>query len=331
MQYKQLTIEERERIQELRWERKSIRFIAQDLHRSPASISRELRRNYPLSCNRYTPRLAHERALSSDLRRGRTDLLKNERVRAYVTTHLKRRWSPEQIAGTIQEAIGETISHEAVYQYIYAQCNQGGYGQLKPGKEDLRSYLRRRKKRRTPQGTRTCQKITKTEGMSIDLRPPLVDDRSRYGDWEGDSVESVAHKPGINTLLERKSRCVCITKLYAKTARETTHAVTQRMQAFPASLRRTLTLDQGSENTGWKAIEEQTGIACFFAHAYHAYERGANENVNGLIRDYFPKKTDFTQVSEAELAYVEHELNTSPRKRLGYKTPLQMLGVALQG
>ncbi len=331
MKYRHFTIEERERIQELWWERRSVRVIACILGRSPSSVSRELRRNFPLQHQVYTPRLAHERALSHRHFRGRTDRLKNIQIREYVISHLVRRWSPEQIAGCIFEETGECISHEAIYQFIYAQIQgQEGKGSPYSGKQDWRYCLRRRKNRRTHKGMRRCQKVTYTEGNSIDLRPVIVETKQRYGDWEGDSVESIAHKPGINTILERKSGYVCIAKLNAKTAEATANTVIQRMIIFPPYLRRTLTLDHGPENTDWKMIEKQVGIDCFFAHPYHSWERGSNENINGLIRDYFPKGTDFTKIPEAELAFVESELNIRPRKRLGYRTPLQVMSVALQ-
>lgn len=327
MNYKHFSIVEREKIQLLLLEKRSIRDIGIELGRSPSSVSRELRRNYPPQVYRYTPRVAHERALVYRKRRGREERLKNNIVRNYVISQLGHRWSPEQIAETSKQATGETISHEAIYQFIYAHVKEG---KMKPGYEDLRPYLRQKKRRRTHHGMRTCQKITKTEGISIDQRPAIVDLRLRYGDWEGDTVESCGHKPGINTLLERKSGYVMITKLNAKSAMSTNEAAASRFLLLPKRLRRTLTLDNGAENTGWKYLEFLIGIKCFFAHAYHSWERGSNENVNGLIRDYFPKGTDFTIISQEALAYVEHELNSRPRKRLGWKSPLEVLSVALQ-
>jgi len=331
MQYRHFSIEEREQVQLGLWEKKSIRSIARGLGRDPGSVSREIRRNLPPELYRYTPRLAHERALEHRHSRGRTERLKNNDIRAYVISHLKRRWSPEQIAGSIHDSIGEHISPEAIYQFIYAQIRGHGHSEVRSNCEDLRPFLRRKKKRRTPKGMRRCQKITMSTGVSIDARPSIVAERSRFGDWEGDTVESCDHKPGVNTLLERRSGYVCVTKLPAKTAAATTHAVTQRLSAFPEELRQTMTTDHGSENSDWKTIEAATNLSCFFAHPYSAWERGSNENVNGLIRDYFPKGTDFTTIPEEELAYVERELNTRPRKRLGYRTPLEVLGVALQG
>ena len=208
MKYKHLTVEEREKIQELLWQKASIRNIAIAIGRSPSSIARELKRNYPPEQKRYAPRLANERALAKRKSRGRTERLKNDQIRNYVIFHLKKRWSPEQISNTIKETINEDVSHEAVYQYVYAQIHRNGYGELKPGKEDLRPYLRRRRKRRMKKGTRRCQRIFKPRGISIELRPSVVEKRFRLGDWESDTVESISHKPGINTLVERKSGLV---------------------------------------------------------------------------------------------------------------------------
>lgn len=327
MSYKHINIEEREKIQEMLWREVSIREIAAELGRSPSSVSRELWRNYPPEQKRYTPRLANERALLKRKCRGRTERLKSDRIRSYVVRQLKERWSPEQIAGRLRLDLHEQISHEAIYQFIYAPIH---YGKPRPGYEDLRPYLRRRRKRRVPKGARRCQKIFKPQGVSIDRRPKIVNERRRIGDWEGDSVESVEHRPGINTALERKSGLVLISKLRDKSGLATAEALAQRFQNIPRKLRRTLTLDNGPENRDWELIETKTGFKCFYAHPYHSWERGANENVNGLIRDYFPKKTDFTTISEAEIARVELALNSRPRKRLGWRTPLEVWSVALQ-
>lgn len=331
MIYQHLTIEERELIQLRLWEKKSIRAIAKELGRPPSAVSREINRNLPAIKHRYTPRLAHERALASRKSRGRQDRLKNERVRDYVIAHLKQRWSPEQIANTIEVAINETISHEAIYQYIYAQIHRHGYGWVKPNCQDLRPYLRRRKKRRTPKGARRCQRCFKAKGTLINERPREVEQRVRIGDWESDTVESINHKPGINTLVERKSGLVLITKLAGKTGEATASAITNRLKKLSPTARQTITSDNGPENSNWQEIEKQLSVKTFFANPYHFWERGTNENANGLIRDYFPKKTDFTVVSEEEIRYVEKELNTRPRKRLNWKTPIEVFSVALAG
>jgi len=329
MKYKHFTIEEREKIQEMLWQKSSIRSIAAAIGRNPSSISREIGRNLSFMRHRYAPRLAQERSLIKRKSRGRKDRLKNQAVRDYVISHLKKRWSPEQIAGTMQSDIGEAISYEAIYQFIYAQIHRNGWGLLKPGCEDLRPYLRRKRKRRIKKGARRCQRIL-MPGLSIDLRPKIVDNRKRIGDWESDTVESSEYKAGINTLVERKTGLVFITKLKDKTSNATASAIVNRIKELPKQLKQTITFDNGPENQKWNEIERKTGIKCFFAHAYHSWERGTNENTNGLIRDYFPKKTDFTKISNEEIQKVEDFLNNRPRKRLGWKTPLEAFSVALQ-
>ncbi len=328
MKYKHLSIEERETLQTMWWERKSVRGMARAIGRSPSSISRELRKNFPPEHKVYSPRLAHERALKSRKSRGRKERLRNEVVRAYVKEKLKLRWSPEQISGRIRIDLRETISHEAIYQFIYSQYRNGS-PDLRSGKEDLRVYLRRRRKRRQPKGSRKGQRIFRPLGISIDLRPQIANLRQRVGDWEGDTVESKNHRPGINTLVERKLGLTLITKLKTKTSLSTVSGVKERMETLSPDLKHTLTLDNGPENSDWQTLEELTGLSVFYAHPYHSWERGTNENTNGLIRDYYPKGTDFVIISDEEIETVEYLLNTRPRKRLGWLTPLEALSVAL--
>ena len=327
MAHTQLTVEEREEIQLGLWAKESVRSIAKRLERSHSSIAREINKNIPWNQRRYTPRLAQERALESRKRRGREDRLKNERVRSYVVEHLKLGWSPEQIAGTINTT-GETISHEAIYQYVYAQVHRGGNGWVRPGKEDLRPYLARRHKKRAKKGMRKGQRIFKPDGTSIDDRPEIVSSRSRIGDWEGDSIESIDHQPGLNSLVDRKSGLLLLSKLPAKTALATRLVAAERLKDKPAH---TLTVDNGPENRMWTETEATTGAQVYFAHPYRSWERGTNENTNGLVRRYFPKGTDFREVSDERIAEVEYALNTRPRKRLGYRTPLEVWSGAIDG
>lgn len=335
MQYQHFTVGEREKIQEMLWQKQSLRAIAKEINRSPSSISREIRRNKPPERNWYTPRLAHERALEHRKHRGREERLKNDVVRRYVVKHLKLGWSPEQVAGTIKESTGETISHEAIYQYVYAQVHRDGYGYLKKGNEDLRPYLPLRRKRRMPKGMRKVRRIIKGSLPSIEDRPEEVSLRTRIGDWEDDLVVSHVTTDALKTLNERMSGIVFITRVLDHTMAETNRVIQERMRVLPRSLRKTLTRDRGSENLGYRALEEKLGLRCYFANAHHPWERGSNENTNGLIRRYFPKKTDFRTVTDAEIQQVEYLLNSRPRKRLGFKTPYevfyQLTGVALQG
>lgn len=323
MQYKQLSIEEREFIQLAIWEKKSVRQIAKQLKRNPGTISREINKNVS-GRNIYAPRAAHNRALAKRKSRGRKDRLKSAEIRRYVVVRLTERWSPEQIAGRIKiDLPGLSISHEAIYQYIYHQISRSGYGLLKPCCQDLRPYLRHRRKRRVPKGARRCQRVLRPKGTSINERPIIINERKRIGDWEGDTVESKDHKPGINTLVERSIGMVFITKLRGKDSKATVDAIENRMSELPEATKQSLTMDNGPENSDWPELEKRTKMKCYYANAYHSWERGSNENTNGLIRDYYPKKTDFTQVSGEELRQVEYSLNTRPRKRLGWLTPLE--------
>jgi IS30 family transposase len=331
MKYQHFTIQEREKIQEFIWEKKSAREMARILDRSPSSVSREIKRHLPKERRQYTPRVAHEQALQSRHSRGRTYRLKNDTVREYVTRHLKMHWSPEQISGRMKLEINEKISHEAIYQYIYAQIYRDGYGFLRPGSEDLRIYLRWKRKRRQRKGMRGVQRLMSKNGTSIDERPKIIEKRKRIGDWEGDSVVSKDNKVGVNTLVDRKTGFVFITKLKTKSGSATVKAVASRVSELPKHLKRTLTLDNGPENRDWQSMQQATGMDVYFAHPYHSWERGTNENTNGLIREYFPKKTDFSMITEEEISKVEYDLNTRPRKRLNWKTPLELMSVALQG
>lgn len=331
MRYTHFSIEEREKLQYLWWERKSIRTIAKELGRSPSSVCRELKRNFPQQHRVYTSRIAHQRALQKRKSRGRKNRLKNDVIRTYVIGELKKRTSPEQIAGRLSiDHPGQKISHEAIYQFIYHQIHRNGWGLPKPGCQDLRVCLRRHKKRRTRKGMRRCQRVLRIPGLSIDIRPRIVAEKRRIGDWESDTVASKDNLAGINTILERKTGIVYINRLKDKTAEATVSVIESRIKHLPKALRQTMTFDNGSENQKWDEFQARTGMTPYFAHAYRFWERGSNENVNGLIRDFFPKKTDFKQISDQELQAVEDNLNNRPRKRLGWLTPLEVLAKELE-
>lgn len=334
-QYKQLSIEEREKLQLMLWQKQSVRSIAKELDRSPSSISREINKNRRSDGKRlYIPRAAHERAISKRSSRGERILVKNSRLRDYLIKHLKLGWSPEQIAAKAEENTGTKISHEAIYQYIYAQIHRNGYGLLRPGCEDLRHYLPRRKKRRVRKGLRASYRIEKGPLPSIDNRPQEVERREKIGHWEDDLIVSKASKQALKTVNERVSGLVFIEKVNNKTISESNRSVTKRLEIIPPKYRKTLTRDRGSENLGHIELEQKLGITIYFAHAYHSWERGSNENLNGLIRRYLPKGTDFRDVSNRQIKHIEYLINSRPRKRLGWKTPYEvfyeMTGVALR-
>lgn len=326
MAYNHLSIEEREKIQELLWQKHSVRHIAKVLGRSPSSISREIKKNNPKQKKRYTPRLAHSRALTNRSSRGTPKLAKDTELYQYVVRHLKLGWSPEQIA-----LVRGDISHEAIYQHVYRQIYRAGHGSLKPGSEDLRPYLPRHRKRRMAKGHRVPRRVLKGELPSIDDRPALAG----VGHWEDDSIVYTPTSPvRLRTTNELRSGIVFINKVRRRTMAAANEATIERLAPLPKRYRQTLTRDRGSENLGYQELEAKLGIKCYFAHPYHSWERGANENLNGLIRRYLPKGTDFSTIPDKQIKHIEYLLNSRPRKRLGGKTPYQVFyeltGVALQ-
>lgn len=322
--YRQLNIEEREIIQTGLWEGKTLRKIASELGRSPGTISRELKRNCPPQRRLYLPRVADKKARDRIRKRGQRPRLKNSFIRTYVEKGLRRGCSPEQVSGRLSlEFPIYRVSHEAIYQYIYVQYHRSGYGECRG--VDLRPFLRRRHRVRHPKKIPyVVEKGALRERISIDLRPIEVEDRRVPGHWEGDSVVSRQSSTRLNTLVERTSGLVCISKVQDGTSRATTQAVIRRLCRIPKRLRKTLTVDNGFENAGHKDIQESLQTQVYFAHPYHSWERGVNENTNGLIRWYLPKKTDFATIPETVIAEIEYRLNTRPRKRLGWQTPLEV-------
>jgi IS30 family transposase len=316
--YKQLTQSEREYIASLLSEGCSLGNIAKAIGRNKSTISRELARNSPPERRRYTPCRAHARACERKTEANTHERLKNDFIRQYVKDGLEKGWSPEQISGRIQiDHPGTFINHEAIYQYIYHPRN--------PNRLEMINLLRRAHKKRKNKGIGRKERKTKIPNrIPIDARPKSVENRRRYGHWEGDSLISRKSKAALNTLTERKSRLVLISKLPRKGAAETNTAIIKRLKTLPAHGRQTLTLDNGTENAKHEQLSATLGIKCYFAHPYASWERGTNENINGLIRWYLPKGTNFSKITPEHIALIEYLLNSRPRKCLGYKTPLEV-------
>jgi IS30 family transposase len=316
--YKHLSQEEREIIANLLSGGSSLGDIAKAVGRDKSTISRELNRNSPPERRRYVPCRAHARACERKTEANKHERLKNDLIRQYVKAGLAKGWSPEQISGRIRlDHPGESINHEAIYQYIYHPQN--------PDRLEVIQLLRRaHKKRKNKSIGRKVRKTTIPNRIPIDDRPKSVESRRQYGHWEGDSLISRKSKAALNTLVERKSRLVLITKLSRKSADETNQAVIDRLKKLPAKGRQTLTLDNGTENAKHEALSARLGIKCYFARPYASWERGTNENANGLIRWYLPKGTDFRKITSEQIARIEYLLNSRPRKCLGYRTPTEV-------
>ena len=316
--YKHLSQEERELIAAQLSEGSSVGDIAKAVGRNKSTISRELKRNSPPERRRYVPCRAHARACERKTNANKHERLKNEFVRHYVKDGLAQGWSPEQISGRIRiDHPGQTINHEAIYQYIYHPQN--------PDRVEMIKLLRRAHRKRRDKGIgRKVRKTKIPNRIPIDARPKSVESRRYYGHWEGDSLVSRKSKAALNSLVERKSRLVLITKLQRKSAAETNKAVMGRLKKFPAKGRQTLTLDNGTENAKHETLSSKLGIKCYFARPYASWQRGTNENINGLIRWYLPKGTDFRTITSEQIARIEYLLNSRPRKCLGYRTPMEV-------
>ena len=336
---KPLTLSERITI-ELRYRNgQSITNISKELGRNKSTISREIDGKPRTGIGKYNADRAHAKALERIGNRGNVSIISiNEKLKKYIIRKLKIGWSPEQISIRlpIDYADDKTmrISHEAIYQYVYAQVRRGGNGAVKEGCEDLRSCLTRRHKRRAKKGMRAAQKAERNASLpSIDDRPRVVEERSRVGDWEDDFLVSRASKVCIKSVNERKSGIVLFGKTKDGTAKWGDMVLFEKLKGIPSKYLKTLTRDNGSENKDWETVEKTLGLLVFFAHPYHSWERGSNENCNGLLRRYFPKGTDWSNVTEAQIARAEYLINNRPRKRFGGFTPVEMFyqetGVAL--
>ena len=321
--YRQLGLEERDRIAEMMALGHTRGEIAEVLGRSKATIGRELKRNATAAYRIYLPHRAHERAVKRKREAGERPRLKNDEVVSYVRAKLAEDWSPELIAGRIgQDHPFESISHEAIYQYVYHPKTEG--------REELIDCLARTHRKRRLKGIGRKESRTKIPNrVPIEERPISADNRSRYGHWEGDSLVSRKSAAALNSLVERKSRYTMLSRLNQKTAEQTRNAVVGRLAPLPPKARRTLTLDNGTENARHEEITKTIGAKCFFARPYASWQRGTIESVNGLVRRYFPKGTDFGKITDGQVAWVESRINNRPRKCLGYKTPAEVAAVAL--
>jgi len=310
MNYTQLTQDERYQIAILNQAGHDRSDIARVMNRHKSTIGREMRRNR--GERGYRPKQAQ--AFSQ----GRLRACENgPRIAAetWAIVEVKRAqtWSPEQIAGHLKVEGQPTVSHEAIDQRIYVNKRAGG---------TLHRALRCRKTRRKRYGGRE-RRGTIPNQVSIDRRPAIVAERGRFGDWEGDLVIGAGQKHALVTLNERTSRYALIAPVPFKTAQAVSDAMISLLTPFAACVH-TLTTDNGKEFAQHECIAEKLDADFFFAHPYASWERGANENMNGLIRQFFPKKMSFQNITQKDIEFAMHRLNHRPRKCLGFKTPHQI-------
>lgn len=310
MTYSQITLEERYHLYALRGAGVSRTGIARALGRHRSTIYRELRRNR-CSDGPYRPYQAHTRT-----RARRSQSRRNRRLTTATWRHvlrlLRQEWSPDQIAGWGRRTGQLRISYETIYRYLWDDRRQGGqlYRLLRGG--------RRQRRRRVGRARRSGARL----GRPIAQRPASVARRQRVGHWEIDTVAGATSRDCILTVVERKTGYVLIGKLAVHTAAAFTHRSIQLLRRQRRRVR-TITADNGSEISGYRAVERATGAQFFFATPYHAWERGTNENTNGLIRQYLPKGQSMAGLTQRDCARIARRLNHRPRKRLGYQTPAE--------
>lgn len=290
----------------------SLRAVARKLNRSVSSIWLEVRRNK--IDQEYKPIAANKLSLERNTRSRSKNALKNYKIWDYVIEKLRCGWSPEQIAGRLRKHnYGQTvICHETIYKYIYSPQGR---------KENLREYLVRAHKKRYPKHYRKSYRRGITNRINISLRPEEINQKKTFGHWEADVVEGRGHSGGIQTLLERKTRYYQA-KLMSKIDSEYgIRAQKKMLSKLPPKARLTVTFDNGRENYNHEQLKRDLDINTYFCDPYSAWQKGSNENHNGILRRYIPKKTDITNLPQWELDFIVEEINNTPRKCLKYQTP----------
>ena len=310
-----LILQERQTIARLWKERRSKREIAFILGRSRSTITREVKRN--MGRNGYCPREAQQMAQQRRQRCRRPAKMSAPVLEDYVKEKLELRWSPDQIAGRSKMKFRRKAAYQVSRQTIYTWIGQQGE------KADYWRLLLRR-------GGPRSQKGGHLKGcVSIQGRPDIVDCRQRYGDWEGDTVVGTMRRNGLLTAVERKSGYLRMARLANLKSETVVRGAKRTLGDLPPSLRRTMTLDNGTEFAQHAKLSRQLEMAVYFAKPYCSWQRGTNENTNGLLRQFFPKGTDFQQISHHEVARVETLINERPRRRHGYRTPAEILAKRL--
>ncbi|MEV0699575.1 IS30 family transposase [Saccharopolyspora sp. NPDC050389] len=326
-QYSRLSFAEREEISCRRAAGAGIRAIARALGRSPSTVSRELARGTVRRKTGYRASVAQARADVRSRRPKVSRLAQNDRLREHVQQQLRDKLSPEQVSQRLivdyPDEPEMRVSHETIYRALYVP----GRGALQRG---LVRCMRTGRTLRKPR-----RKVAERRGRIADMvniseRPAEVEDRKVAGHWEGDLIAGPQHHSAIGTLVERATGYVILLHLPdGHGAVEVQQAIIAAMNSLPRSLRRSLTWDQGREMTNHVQIAAATGMDIFFCDAHSPWQRGTNENTNGLLRQYFPKGTDLSGYHRDYLEFVAAQLNRRPRKRLGWKTPTEALDALL--
>lgn len=322
--YTRLSLSDRIGIEKLLSQKFSDARIALSLFRSRSTIKREID---PWRKNGYSAQKAQLYAdKGARLRRSRkTKLGSNPALLQYVSSKLKADWSPQEISNRLKmdypQDLSMRASHESIYEYVYVHAK----GELK---KELISHLRQSKAKR---GRKRSQGEGRSDGrgkiphaVSIEGRPTEIESRELPGHWEGDLIKGKENRTAIGTLTERKTRATILVRLSAFDAQSVRLAFEKEFRTLPQQMRKTLTYDNGKEMAGHLKFTTNLAMPVYFCHPHSPWERGTNENTNGLIRQYFPKGTDFSEVAEEQLKFAQERLNTRPRKVLNWHTPKEV-------
>ena len=318
MSYRRVTVTERRLIRMWRQVGYGQREIARRLGRSPSTIGREIARNSG-GCG-YRPEQAHRMAQARARRPGPRRF--TEEVKADAEVRVRGGWTPEMISGRARLDGRPWVCKETIYRHIYAEAEAGG---------DLWTHLpraSRKRRRRCPRddGRRRGQIVNQ---RMIDTRPPEVETRATVGHWEGDLIYGPNKTGNLVTLVERNTRFTLIDRTQTKEAGEVTRAICRMFGRIPRATRLSVTLDNGKEFAWHEKLAKKTGTDVFFAHPYHSWERGTNENTNGLIRRLYPKTSSFARIGKRRLKHIDTFLNDRPRKCLGWATPREKMATFL--
>lgn len=319
MPYEHFTYYDRLEVQHGLRQGLSRRAIAEKLGRAPSSISREVQRNRNKN-GQYDAMKAQVQCLARQKGACRTHRLEHLPLRDYVKEKLEEDWSPGCISEMLKlehpEDTRMRVSHETIYQYVYADKRQEG---------ELYTHLRQGRKQRRKRGGGKSNRGSIKNRVSIEERPGIVDAQERIGDWEGDTVIGRNHKRPMATFVERKSLYTTANFMENKRAVSLNDAALSAFAHLPAKALKTITVDNGKEFAKHEQLAQALGVDIYFAHPYSSNERAINENTNGLIRQYVPKGTDFTKVPDQELKKIIEKLNNRPRAKLAFRTPKEVL------
>ena len=310
--YKQLTYKERYQIYALLKEGLNFTQIARNIGCHKSTISREIKRN-SLNNTRYSPDNASIETFTRH--RDKPKFIKITKVvKKYIHKYLKKDWTPEQVAGKLRRDSIVNISHESIYQYIYKNKKNGGR---------LYLLLVHKAKKYNKRSSIYNSRGTINNRISIHKRPKIVDNKTRIGDWEVDLIIGKYHKGSIVTIVDRKSKFTLMKKLPTKESIGVTNTIIELMYPIK-NISHTITSDNGKEFSLHENISNSLNIDFYFCDPYSSWQRGLNENTNGLIRRYIPKKTEFENISDNEIMMIQNKLNHRPRKSLDYKTPFEV-------